>query len=350
MLSLAIKLATQTKRLGLRASAHLKLWRNMTYICGPKVIQRQLDDCIVVSMVKDGEAYLNTFVEYYLKLGIKHIILMDNGSQDKTIEIARQYPQVTVVQCLLPYKDFRHEMRHYLVERYSFNRWCLAVDYDEFFDYPYSHQLPITQLIQYLNQRGFNAVLTQMLDMYPQSSVIGESTTGELLNFRDHHCWFEIKSLTQKPVPSGLENQLSNPEINLYSGGVRARVFSASPAVSKFSLLKPGFWLRQVGHHLVSWAKVADISTVLFHYKFLPQFADRVEQAVAEQQYYQGSAEYKQYQQVLAQQPMLSFYHPDYSVKLDSVDQLVDLGFLVTSLAYQQFVSAHAQQTDARET
>jgi Glycosyl transferase family 2 len=37
-------------------------------------------------LVRDGRPYVRSFVEHYSSMGVKHLIFLDNGSTDGTVE------------------------------------------------------------------------------------------------------------------------------------------------------------------------------------------------------------------------------------------------------------------------
>ncbi|MBE9067472.1 glycosyltransferase family 2 protein, partial [Leptolyngbya cf. ectocarpi LEGE 11479] len=286
------------------------------------------------------EDYIKTFIQYYLDQGFAHVVLMDNGSTDSTVDLASQYERVTVLQCLLPFGQYKRHMCNYMAYRFSAHHWCLLADCDEFFDYPGSEHIDLSQLMQYLNHTHATAVLVQMLDMYPQTAIAPNNQSDA--NFREAHHWFEVDTLVPKPIPPGLDNSLPNSDLHLNYGGVRQRIFNASPLLSKFSLIKPDRYLHLVGLHLVSWAQIADLSCVVYHYKFLAGFSQRVTQAIDQGQYYQGSAEYKQYQAKLSETEGLRLWHQT-SIALENPQQLVELGVLTISDRYLSYCT----ETDA---
>lgn len=330
--------AIQAKRFVKSFWDYIYVARAVKHIAGPTTIHRGLQDGVVVSLMRDAESYIEAFIEYHLDLGFKHLFLLDNGSADATLALASQYDQVTIIQCLLPYKIYKDALKRYLAYRFSAGHWCLIADVDEFFSYPGHPTLSLENFIQYLNIHQYDAVLLQMLDMYPNTAILTE-TNRELKAFRHHHTWFEVESIVKRPIPEGLDNTLANPNLKLCFGGVRQRVFNSEPLLSKFCFMKPGPKLYQVNHHLVSFAAIADISCVLLHYKFLENFPQLVQKAIAEQQYYEGSAEYKNYQTVLKNTAHLSLMS-DQSHELRDVQQLVDLGLLDVSPQYLAYCEA----------
>ena len=333
--------AIQSKRLVKGLLSYSYISRHVKHISGPQHINRAENDCVVVSLMRNSESYIAAFIDYHLELGFTHVFLLDNGSEDTSIQIASQYASVSIYQCLLPYGQYKDELKRYLVQRFSFNHWCLIADVDEFFNYPGNEHLTLKNFIEYLNKNKFNAVLLQMLDMYPNVSILSQE--AELEDFKAYHRWFEIDSISRRKIPLGLENEIANPNMTLYYGGVRKRVFNSFPLLSKFCLLKPGLKLYQVNHHLVSFADIADISCLLCHYKFLKDFSQVVSRAVSEQQYYEGSVEYKNYQAILKKNDRLSLISKS-SLEFKDVHQLVDLNFLDVSPQYLAFCRSIAKK------
>lgn len=329
----------QFTRLLKRVCLHLYIWSNVKHIHGLKHIPRSNFDCILLSVIKDCEDYLETFIEYYLALGIKHIVFIDNGSKDTTISLASKYEQVTILKCHLSFAKYKRDMRQFLLDRYSFNHWCLLVDCDEFFDYPYSKKHPLRSFLEWLDSCKYDAVITHMLDMFPCDAIQKQSHEKNS-NFRHSHRWFEIASIAQKTIPSGLSNTApTESDLKLNHGGVRNRVFNNSPFISKFALLKPNIRLQLVGSHLVKWANIADINCILLHYKFLPRFIETVDKAVKEKQYYNDSSEYKRYQEVLLNNTALNLYS-EHSIEYKDIDQLIEIGFLKVNKKYAQLNTA----------
>jgi len=77
---------------------------------------------------------------------------------------------------------------------------------------------------------------------------------------------------------------------------------------------------------------------VLYHYKFVPGFRQKVESAVRDGAYARDSWEYRHYQQALDRQPSLVLKTPT-AQELRSVDDLVASGFLQVSDDYRQWIA-----------
>jgi len=62
---------------------------SVKYRFGPKNIHCGPEDLVVVCPVRDGAEFVQQFIEHHSSLGAKHIVFLDNGSQDQTISKAR---------------------------------------------------------------------------------------------------------------------------------------------------------------------------------------------------------------------------------------------------------------------
>jgi hypothetical protein len=102
------------------------------------------------------------------------------------------------------------------------------------------------------------------------------------------------------------------------------------------------------GTHWVANARIADISCVLFHYKFLDgYFQKQAAQAVREGQYRNNSARYKRYLEVLDKNPALQMKRES-ARELKGVNDLVENGFLVVSEEYMMRVYEEEEEEERK--
>src|ERR671912_2732339 len=163
------------------------LRHSVEHLHGPKEIPYDEDELIVVCVVRDGRPYVRSFIEHYFSLGAKHIVFLDNGSTDETVEALKNYENVTVLHTGLLYKHYNVAMKRYLIERFGRGRWTLSVDIDELFEYPYSNVVSLKALLRYLNEHSYTAVVTYMLDMFPETLLLAESPAAEYEDLKDLH-------------------------------------------------------------------------------------------------------------------------------------------------------------------
>src|SRR5215208_2763403 len=123
---------------------------SIEHLYGPEEVPYADDELVLVCLLRDGRPYIKSFVEHHFSMGVKHIFFLDNGSTDGTVEALKEYENVTVLRTELPFKRYEYPMTQYLIERFGRGRWCLCVDIDELFDYPYSDVVGLGSLLGYL--------------------------------------------------------------------------------------------------------------------------------------------------------------------------------------------------------
>jgi Glycosyl transferase family 2 len=65
------------------------------------------DELVVLCLVRDGRPWVKSFVEHYFSLGVQHMVFLDNGSSDGTVEVLKNYDNVTIPQTELPLRGTR---------------------------------------------------------------------------------------------------------------------------------------------------------------------------------------------------------------------------------------------------
>jgi len=314
----------------------------------------------MLCLVKDAAHCISDFLRYYSRLGVGHIVILDNGSSDRTLEILRQAGAVTLLETKLPYERYNILLKRFLVETYGAGRWSLCVDVDEYFDYPYSDRVSLSSLVAYLNRHGYTAVVAQMLDMfsaYPVSSfskracecryydisAVQKKDYAEFLKtsvdfLRRNHSHYTFLSNAYAKDYSRVSNRVSNRNIRFHLGGVRKQVFGLDKVwLTKHPLVFMNPHLRPaVTTHLCLGAHVADFSAVLYHFKFVSGFGSRVRRAVKDAMYASKSFEYSKYLEALHKNPQLSLRQKT-ARRLNGISDLVKNGFLTASRQYSAF-------------
>src|SRR5215213_7435075 len=342
---------------------------SVEHLHGPEEVAYEADELVVVCLVRDGRPYVKSFVEHYTSMGAKHLFFLDNGSTDGTVEALKGYDNVTVLRTALPYKEYKYLFKQYLIERFGKkDRWSLCADIDELFDYPYSDVAGLGSLLRYLNERSYTAVAAQMLDMFPEEPLSGSSGAGNLLDepLKERHRFYDASDISRisikelprlrnnmldsdeiKSFSGGIRlprlrnNTLESDEIEIFYGGIRKTVFGDwTFNLTKFPLVFSDGRVKPMdgSSHWVDNARVADLTCVLFHYKFLDgYFHQQATQAVREGQYHKNSARYKKSLQVLKRNPILRVKREN-ARQLRSVNELVENQFLVVSEDYMMLV------------
>ena len=124
-------------------------------------------------------------------------------------------------------------------------------------------------------------------------------------------------------------------------GGIRAQLFNLPDVyLIKHPLIFMDGRVEYVHQHFVDHAAIADVTGVLYHYKFVGGFAVKVDDAIANKQYAEDSREYRHYRQVLDKHPHLSL-KTDSAAKLNNVKDLVQGKFLQETEKYLDWISSH---------
>lgn len=305
---------------------------------------------IAICLVRNGGYYIQAFINHYLRIGVTHLVFMDNGSTDNTIAIASKYDQVTITECRLPFRDYKLAMRTYMAEAFRNRNWILSVDIDEFWEHPLLGRLPLNGLLHYLEDRGFNAVVAQQLDLFSGDTIPLEGVKPKSL---ENLCYYDLsdvlywheeaKNLSACPDQrialfySG--NELPRPAIPVLSRGVRWRLFGISPILTKLSL----FYLTDSvvpftsSSHKLKGACIADISCVLLHMLLNQDLIFKAAWCAKEESYYNRSAHYKRIADRLTHGPIQM---PPSRKEYQSVDNLVSQKFLSVSPAFEDYVQS----------
>ena len=316
----------------------------LRHVHGPKTIAYDPDELLVLCVVRNGALHVKSFLEHHLALGATHVVLLDNGSTDATIDLARTYDRVTILRTTCPYRRYETIFKRYLVHRFSRHRWNLFADIDERFDYPYSDVIGVRTLLTYLNEHSYTAVLAQMLDLFgdgPLDRVSGIHDDS----LREKCPYYDISAVDKHDYAFG---RPANPAIKMHAGGVRKAVFGTENGLTKAALIFVSTEIVPfVGWHHTDRSSIADLSCVLLHYPFVSTFYEKVEEAVRTDRYrVSAGEEYKRYWMTLKEAPHLSLKRKT-ARRFEGVNSLLENGFLVVSEQYMRWVDAHRNRLRA---
>jgi Glycosyl transferase family 2 len=216
---------------------------SVEHLHGPKQISYGEDELVVLCLVRDGQPYVKSFVDHYFSLGAKYIVFMDNDSSDGTVSAACRYDNVTVLRTKLPFKDYELPMKQYLIARFGKSgRWCLYVDIDELFDYPYSDVVSLDSFLRYLTSKSYTAVMAHMLDMFPEKPLSGRAGDPDE-PIKEVHRFYDLsnvkrRSLTAKPrLLLHYNTTYESHAMEMFRDGIRQAIFGPGHLLTKQPLL-----------------------------------------------------------------------------------------------------------------
>ena len=303
------RLRTERRRLLLRAlrkGASLRTVADRTR----KITQ---GDILLFCTLRNEQVRLPYFLEYYRQMGIQHFLFVDNDSDDGSREYLSAQPDCSVWHTLAGYKRSRFGMDWItrLQIAYAHGHWCLTVDPDEFFVYPFCDARPLSALTDWLDDSSIKSFSAMLLDMYPKGPI-GAQPYRPGQDPLEIASWFDAGNYTI---------ERNGKYANLWiQGGPRMRIFFAdqpqnAPALNKIPLVK---WDRAYAYvsstHMLlprglnlvydEWGG-EKASGVLLHTKFLDTFSAKAEEELARRQHYGASREYIAYHHMLKERPEL---------------------------------------------
>lgn len=306
----------------------------LRHLRGPRRALTDPNACTVVVVMRNALPWLEVFIDHYLSLGAARIVLLDNGSVDGTLEQVPRRPEITLLATGLDFGRHQQAMRRALARRWAGPGWVLQVDVDELFDYPGRSTLGLPRLLADLRAAGHGAMQALMLDLYAPGPSANWPAGGADMLARCRY--FDAPQAQPVPRVRGAVARAPAGLDRMWVGGVRARVFGVTPWLVKYPLLRPGAGAlpAPANNHFCTGTRVADVTGVLRHYKFLAGFADQCRSAVAHGGYAGNSREYRDYLQTLNAAPGLDLL-ADISRLDPGTDALLDAGLVHASPRYR---------------
>lgn len=270
-------------------------------------------DILLFCTIRNEHIRLAYFLKYYRDLGVQHFLFVDNGSTDGTREYLAKQEDVSIWTTEASYKRARFgaDWLNWLLRKYGHNHWCLTVDADEFFIYPFCDTRPIAALTDWLDASRIRSFSAMTLDMYPKGPI-------DAVPYREGQDPFEIAGW----FDSGNYSHKRSPYLGeiWIQGGPRARTFFAdnpkrAPAMNKIPLVKwqsPYTYISSThmllprGLNLVydQWGG-EKTSGCLLHAKFLDTFKAKAEEELERHEHYARSDEYQSYVEAMRTHPEL---------------------------------------------
>lgn len=329
-----------------RAIKRINLRHRIRRIDNRPVMVNNKEEIRAFIVARNESLRLPFLLQYYSTLGVDRIFVLDNGSSDDTVSIALSYENTHVFSTDDHFANKSYWL-DYLLRCYGYGNWCLIVDADEIFIYPYYERLTLRELCDFHDQTSTDAVGSVLLDMFPNRAL------GHVKYQRGDNPlliapWFDT-DLSEGPSGPYYKSDhvMVHDGPGPLTGGMRKRVFGVEPCLSKFPLVKfkKSIFLS-TGTHYIEGANVSDIRGISLHFKYLHDFPENARREAQRGEYYNNSIEYVRYASTLDLNPDLTF-HTAASRKLEGSDQLLVLGLMRTSDSWTRLARSQKNSTCA---
>ncbi|MCC5969916.1 MAG: glycosyltransferase family 2 protein [Pararhodobacter sp.] len=280
-----------------------------------KLAQVNAAQVAVVACLRNEAFMLPHFLAHYRKLGVEGFLIADNGSDDGTLDLLLDQPDVALFSV-----DTEYSQSHYgvawqqaLLGNFRTNRWSVVADADELLFWRTDLDGSLPELVESDAFAGADAALLYMLDMYPPGLLAdADFTNGPFAEagFCERDPFLEVSGgmgpYTNAPVvTSALRHRLLP--------GSRAELFVAQ----KTALLKYRPWMRfSAGLHAVAEVKLATRPLFFAHFKYNAAFRAKALAEVSRRQHFNNAEEYRKYL-ALVSEGRDSLFEPAVSVPFD---------------------------------
>lgn len=280
---------------------------------------------------------LPSWLSHYRQLGVHRFFIVDNDSSDGTREALLQEPDVHVFLAKSSFAeaDFGRLWFSELMEDFGTDRWCVVADADELLAPPYWEEITLPAVAGALESEKAEALPCLLLDMYSASPI--RDTVLTLGSDPLEICPFFDPDFEPREgfFLAGGERH----SIPTVTGSTRRRVFGIKPYLSKVGLFRfrPGMILTS-GQHGILGARLSEARGVMFHFKFLSGFVEKVLQELKRNERKTHTHEWVAYAETLVKQPDLSLFGHG-SIRYRDTDQLLELGLMKTNPHYEAALS-----------
>ncbi len=122
-----------------------------------KEIKRDCQEVRLFLVERNESLRLPNFLEHYRKLGVDRFFIIDNASSDNTVNYLLEQNDVHVFSTTEEFTQKEYWINE-LLEQYGTGYWCLCVDADELFLFPYYELISLHTFCDYLLSQGCNAL------------------------------------------------------------------------------------------------------------------------------------------------------------------------------------------------
>lgn len=291
------------------------------------------DDICLFCVERNEMLCLPFLLEYYRKLGVTKFFFIDNNSTDGSREFLLKQDDCFVFFTESSHSEAGGGMNwiNHLIDKYTLdNQWYIVADADEFLVYANSENISLKHLTKYLDHYGYESVSSFMIDMFPENIENQKKIqSGDNLlekcpyfcnNYRFYH---------------GAEASY----LTVYGGIFQSLLPYQKDWLYKTLLMKKG--VKPItSNHLTTPAKIANITSALFHFKFKGDFKLKSLEETYRKEHNDGGIRYQKYVQLFDTtiNENFDFTKLDKTIKYQNSQQLIHLGLIQTSNEWEDFI------------
>lgn len=266
-------------------------------------------DIIAICVEKNDLLKLKKFINHHRSIGIDKFVILDNNSNDGTLEWLLKQDDVVLLQTKTPYNTNRREgWINRIIAHYGYDKWYFVADSDELLFYNDCENKKIKDVIKHCEKNNIIRARAVMIDMYAEPDFY---SNGKKEDYYEKCCYFDKNTY----------HYSKRERLELVTGGPRKRIFGHSPWLTKYPL----FYFRKQdieckSHFLYPHKDNlnTECNLVLKHYKFLPDEIEKYEEIVQKENYFGKSIYYKRYLDVMKKNSALNFMCEDTGKYVDS--------------------------------
>jgi len=328
-------------------------------------VNRAQQDLVIFAVMRNESLRLHAWLRHYRDIGVRQFAIVDNGSTDATWDILAAQDDVVFTRIDGGYaqSNFGVDWAHEFHDRISPGTWVLFADCDELLVYRGWPQSPLSAVLDKVRRQNRNAIYAFMLDMYPRgpletawleedSDIFQVSPCFDLdyiFRFRPQKPWgktgaaLEIVGGPRVRILSSFEKEARSTWVDYWLCGQMDRILPhvpdslvatvvrsmprQMPCLSKVPLVLTGSGFRYTNAHGGTGGHLHGENMVLCHFKFLADFARRVNEEAARKEHYRRGTEYILYADTIRRRGHLDLSY-ERSTEFKGAEQLVELGLI----------------------
>ena len=265
----------------------------------------------VFMMMRNEDYFLPHIFDHYRNMDVDHFVVYDDRSGSITRDFLAQQNDCTVIYSDKKYHDSfgvkpdgsPRRLSSFLKEQVPRHmlsgRWVLTVDADEFLVLPPGVK-SLPRFTKILDSAGRSYSSAPMVDFYgltlnshSYDPAINPFVANPYFDVGPYFEWAgEVRPRTRQ---AGIRARLMTMLYSDHKERLEA-IYGGTPKLAtpwKVPLIKEGGEVRRVGDHDLNLAPDGALNCALAHFKFYPGLTTKIETALSEGQYYNGSVEYR---------------------------------------------------------